>query len=160
MVASRFEKWNELGFRPHLCTYRLNWARRTSWGWWDEWDDTALQTQGSKFEPWWSEAEHATTRSQRLPAKIEFLRVSGEETFCLFETWCARYTYVSVYHAVRCVHNIPSILWRGAQGSEFTMKPFRSQGCSSLFDKPFDLWNRCQSIRWPSDFHIISNPCR
>ena len=33
-------KWNELGFRPPLCrpTYRprLNWARRTSWGWWDE----------------------------------------------------------------------------------------------------------------------------
>ena len=27
-------KWNESGFRPLLCTYRLNWARRTSWGWW------------------------------------------------------------------------------------------------------------------------------
>ena len=26
-------KWNESGFRPPLCTYRLNWARRTSWGW-------------------------------------------------------------------------------------------------------------------------------
>ena len=25
--------------------YRVNWARRTSRGWWDEWDDTALQTQ-------------------------------------------------------------------------------------------------------------------
>ena len=24
-------KWNESGFRPPLCTYRLNWARRTSW---------------------------------------------------------------------------------------------------------------------------------
>ena len=24
---------NESGFRPPLCTYRLNWARRTSWGW-------------------------------------------------------------------------------------------------------------------------------
>ena len=40
--------------------YRLNWARRTSWGWWDEWHDAALQTQDSKFEPWWSEAEHAS----------------------------------------------------------------------------------------------------
>ena len=49
-------KWNESGFRPPLCTYRLNWARRTFWGWWDEWDDTVLQTQDSKFEPWWSEA--------------------------------------------------------------------------------------------------------
>ena len=51
----------------HLCTYRLNWARRTSCGWWDEWDDTALQTQDSTFERWRSEAEHATSRSRRLP---------------------------------------------------------------------------------------------
>ena len=36
---------NESGFRPPLCTYRLNWARRTSWGLWDEWADTALPTQ-------------------------------------------------------------------------------------------------------------------
>ena len=61
------QKWNESGFRPPLCTYRLNWARRTSWGWWDDWDDTVLQTQDSKFEPWRSEAEHATSRSRRLP---------------------------------------------------------------------------------------------
>ena len=67
-------KWNESGFRPPLCTYRLNWARRTSWGWWDDWDDTVLQTQDSKFEPWWSEAEHATSRSRRLPTKITFTR--------------------------------------------------------------------------------------
>ena len=40
-------KWNESGFRPPLCTYRLNWVRRTSWGWWDEWEDIALQTQNS-----------------------------------------------------------------------------------------------------------------
>ena len=60
-------KWNESGFRPPLCTYRLNWARRTSWGWWDDWDDTVLQTQDSKFEPWRSETEHATSRSRRLP---------------------------------------------------------------------------------------------
>ena len=58
-------KWNESGFRPPLCTYRLNWARRTSWGWWDEWDDTVLQTQDSKFEPW---------RSRRLPTILTFTR--------------------------------------------------------------------------------------
>ena len=62
-----FTKWNESGFRPPLCTYRLDWARRTSWGLWDDWDDTVLQTQDSKFEPWRSEAEHATSRSRRLP---------------------------------------------------------------------------------------------
>ena len=65
-------QWNESGFRPLLCTYRLNWARRTSWGWWDDWDDTVLQTQDSKFEPWRSEAEHATSRSRRLPTILTF----------------------------------------------------------------------------------------
>ena len=44
-------KWNEWGFTPHLFTYRLNWARRTSWGWWYEWGDTALQTHDSKLSP-------------------------------------------------------------------------------------------------------------
>ena len=50
---------HESGFRPPLCRYRLNWTRRTSWGWWDDWDDTALQIQDSKFEPWRSETDHA-----------------------------------------------------------------------------------------------------
>ena len=79
-------KWNESGFRPPLCTYRLNWARRTSWGWWDDWDDTVLQTQDSKFEPWRSEAEHATSRSRRLPTILTFTRGWGRNIFCFFET--------------------------------------------------------------------------
>ena len=73
-------KWNESGFRPPLCTYRLNWARRNSWGWWDDWDDTVLQTQDSKFEPWRSEAEHANSRSRR-PPQYWLSHVDGEETF-------------------------------------------------------------------------------
>ena len=76
-------KWNESGFRPPLCTYRLNWARRTSWGWWDDWDDTVLQTQDSKFEPWRSEAEHATSRSRRLPTILTFTRGWGRNNFFL-----------------------------------------------------------------------------
>ena len=80
------QKWNESGFRPPLCTYRLNWARRTSWGWWDDCDDTVLQTQDSKFEPWRSEAEHATSRSRRLPAILTFTRGWGRNIFCFFET--------------------------------------------------------------------------
>ena len=78
-------KWNESGFRPPLCTYRLNWARRTSWGWWDDWDDTVLQTQESKFEPWWSEAEHATSRSRRLPTILTFTRGWGRNNFVSFK---------------------------------------------------------------------------
>ena len=79
-------KWNESGFRPPLCTYRLNWARRTSWGWWDDWDDTVLQTQDSKFEPWRSEAEHATSRSRRLPAILTFTRGWGRNIFLFLST--------------------------------------------------------------------------
>ena len=78
-------KWNESGFRPPLCTYRLNWARRTSWGWWDDWDDTVLQTRDSKFEPWRSEAEHATSRSRRLPTILTFTRGWGRNIFVSFK---------------------------------------------------------------------------
>ena len=80
------EEWmNESGFRPPLCIYRLNWARRTSGGWWDDWDDTVLQTQDSKFEPWRSEAEHATSRSRRLPTILTFTRGWGRNIFCFFQ---------------------------------------------------------------------------
>ena len=79
------KKWNESGFRPPLCTYRLNWARRTSWGWWYDWDDTVLQTQDSKFEPWRSEAEHATSRSRRLPTILTFTRGWGRNIFVFFK---------------------------------------------------------------------------
>ena len=72
-------KWS--GFRPPLCTYMLNWARKISWGCWDEWDDTVLQTQDSKFEPWRSEAEHATSRSRRLPTIPSFTRGWGRNIF-------------------------------------------------------------------------------
>ena len=78
-------KWNKSGFRPPLCTYSLNWARRTSWGWWDEWDDTVLQTQDSKFEPWRSEAEHATSRSRRLPTILGFTRGWERNIFVSFK---------------------------------------------------------------------------
>ena len=67
----------------NLCTYRLYWAKRTSWGWWD---DTVLQTQDSKFEPWRSEAENATSRSRRLPTILTFTRGWGRNIFCFFQT--------------------------------------------------------------------------
>ena len=87
MITRRDEmKWNESGFRPPLCTYRLNWARRTSWGWWDDWDDTVFQTQDSKFKPWRSEAEHATSRSRRLPTILTFTRGWGRNIFSFLQT--------------------------------------------------------------------------
>ena len=80
-----YMKWNESGFRPPLCTYRLNWARSTSWGWWDKWDDTVLQTQDSKLEPWRSEAELATSRLRRLPTILSFTRKWGRNIFVSFK---------------------------------------------------------------------------
>ena len=75
--AGALVEWNQSGFRPPLCTYRLNWARRTSWGWWDDCDDTVLQTQDSKFEP---------SRSRRLPTILPFTRGWGRNIFCFFQT--------------------------------------------------------------------------
>ena len=83
--SRQLSQWNESGFRPPLSTYRQNWARRTSWGWWDEWDDTVLQTQDSKFEPWRSEAEHTTSRSRRLPTILSFTRGWGRNIFVYFK---------------------------------------------------------------------------
>ena len=80
--ACKRYKWNESGIRPPLCTYRLNWARRTSWGWWDDWDDTVLQTQDSKFEPWRSEAEHATSRSRSFPTILTCKRYKSTYEWC------------------------------------------------------------------------------
>ena len=51
----------------------------------DESDDTALQTQDSKSEPWRSEAEHATTRSQRLHTILNLYERAGKKR-CFFKT--------------------------------------------------------------------------
>ena len=48
-------------------------------------DDTVLQTQDSKFEPWRSEAEHATSRSRRLPTILTFTRAWGRNIFVSFK---------------------------------------------------------------------------
>ena len=81
-------KWNKWGFKPHVCAYRLNWAMRTSWEWWYEWDDTALQTQDSKFGPWLCEAEHATSHSRRLPTILNLYEWAGNKHFVSLKIEC------------------------------------------------------------------------
>ena len=49
-------------------------------------DNTALLTQDSKFKPWRSEAEHATSRSQRLPTILSFTSGWGRNIFVSFKT--------------------------------------------------------------------------
>ena len=71
-------KWKEWGFMPPLCTCRLIWARRTAWGWWY---NTAPQTQDSQFDPWRSEAEHATCRLRRLLTILNLHEWAGKKHF-------------------------------------------------------------------------------
>ena len=61
-------------------------ARRTTWGWWDEWDDTSLKTHDSKIDPRRSEAEHATARSRRLPPIFILYEWAEKKHFCFIET--------------------------------------------------------------------------
>ena len=76
-------KWNESGFRPPLCTYRLNWARRTFWGWWDKWDDTVSRHRIRNSGP-------GGLRPSTLPLghggspQYWLLHVDGEETHLCF----------------------------------------------------------------------------
>ena len=46
----------------------------------------SLRTQDLKYEPWRSEAEHATSVMEAYH-NTDFLRVAGEETCRFFETW-------------------------------------------------------------------------
>ena len=46
--------------------------------------NNSLRTQYSKFETWWSEAEHATYRSQRLPT---ICTSEWGRNVCFFENW-------------------------------------------------------------------------
>ena len=62
--------------------FTTNWVRRTSWGWWDEWGVTALQTQDSKLSPVGLRPSTPT-----LGHNIQYLRLNREETFCFLETW-------------------------------------------------------------------------
>ena len=75
----------EWGFRQPLCTYRLTLVRRTSWGWWDEWDDTALQTKHSKFEFWCLRPSTLPLGHGGSPQYRIFTSERGRK-FCFFET--------------------------------------------------------------------------
>ena len=79
---------NEWGYRPPMSTYRLNWVRRTSCGWWDLGDDTTLQTQDSKYEPWRSKVERVNSRSRRLYTILNLYEWVGKEHFVYSKLEC------------------------------------------------------------------------
>ena len=74
-------KWNESGFRPPLCTCRLNWARRTSWGWWDDWDNTGFEIQ---ILAGWGRARYLSVTE--APHNTDFHTWMGRNIFCFFQT--------------------------------------------------------------------------
>ena len=77
-----WNEWNESGFRPPLCTYRLSWARRTSWGWWDECPpDTGFEIRVLAV---WGRARYLS--DTEAPHNTEFNTWMGKKHFCLFQT--------------------------------------------------------------------------
>ena len=72
-IKSQYACENEGGLKPRLSTYKLNSAKRTSWGWWDGWD-----------EPWGSEAELATFRSPRHPTILHGVHVASSSTVIFY----------------------------------------------------------------------------
>ena len=100
------KKW--IVFRPPLCTYRLNYARITSWGWWDESDNLDLQTQDSKYEPWPSITDS--------PQYWIFTSELGRN-ICFFESWMPErgtspHTSTSRQAALTTIHQAPANLQR------------------------------------------------
>ena len=74
---SAVQKWNESGFRPPLCTYRLNWARRTSW--WLRWHcppDTGFEIQA--LAVWGRERYLSVTEA---PRNTDFHTWMGKKHF-------------------------------------------------------------------------------
>ena len=76
-------KWNESCFRPPLCTYRLNWARRTSWGLRDDWDDpdTGFKTRALAV---WGRARYLS--ATEAPHNTDVHTWMGKKHFCFFQT--------------------------------------------------------------------------
>ena len=68
-----------------LCTYRLNWARITSWGWWNEWDDTALHPDtGFEIQTLevWGRTRYLSVTE--VPHNTEFHKWMRKKHFCCF----------------------------------------------------------------------------
>ena len=73
-------KWNESGFTPPLCTYRLNWVRKTSlrmvrWMRWHCPQDTGFEIRALAV---WGRARYLSVTE--APHNTEFFHVGGEET--------------------------------------------------------------------------------
>ena len=93
------------------------------------WYDTALQTQNSKLKPWRSEAEHATSRSWRLPTILSFTSAWGRNIFVSVKSprpgnkprtlaWKAALLTTTLGHPPNnmCKSSLVEYAWRYSQG--------------------------------------------
>ena len=82
----RGNKWNESGFRPPLCTYRLNWARRNllrmvRWLRWHCPPDTGFEIRALAV---WGRARYLSVTE--APHNTNFHTWMGKKQFCFFQT--------------------------------------------------------------------------
>ena len=97
---------NEWVFRPPLCLYRLNAMGQESllrMVRWMKWHKIS-----TKFEPWRSDAKHATSRSQRLPTMLNHHKWAGKN-FVSLKLACqsggrTRYLRLSKQAALTILH--------------------------------------------------------
>ena len=73
------KKWNESGFRPPLCTYRLNWARR--WLRWHSPPDTGFEIRALAV---WGRARYLSVTE--APHNTNFHTWMGKKHFSFFQT--------------------------------------------------------------------------
>ena len=113
-LRSRLKKRYESGFRPPFCTYRLNWARRTSWGWWGDWDDPVLQTQDSKFE-------------------LRYLSVTEAPHNTDFHTWMGKKHFFVSFKPPRSGTDPRTLAWKAAVLTTTLGPPPRSRLTNTVF---------------------------
>ena len=69
MGLSHESAWHEWGFMLPMCKYRLNRARTTPRGWWDDtaWPDTGFEIRSRRSEVHHATSPDSVTRLRRLP---------------------------------------------------------------------------------------------
>ena len=78
---SQSYKWNESGFKPPLCTYRINWARMVRWMRWHCPPDTGFEIRALAV---WGRARYLSVTE--APHNTDFHMWMGKKHFCFFET--------------------------------------------------------------------------
>ena len=141
------KKWNESGFRPPLCTYRLNWARRAYWGWWDDWLTLSSRHRIRNSSP-------GGLRPSTLPLghggspQYWLSHVDGEETFLFLSNRRDREPNPELYrcdnHSEPAQYTSPILIqcWANVVENESTLDQHRAN-VLCLLDWCETTWHHC-----------------